>query len=192
MNAVWEVPPNYREICRIDMQNDKRLALLINGLCLLIGIILLVPLLFFQRLYLFLEETESLADYFVPLVVLLVSMIVYLFLHEWVHGLCIRYFSGKKAHYGFTGLYAFAASEAYFSKKSYIVIALAPIVVWGVVLTILLFCVADTWFWVVYLVQVINISGAAGDLYVTFRLSKMPREILVRDSGVMMEIYSPE
>ena len=83
------------------------------------------------------EQTENLLDCSLPLLVLGFSMIVYMVLHEWIHGLCIWYFSGRKANYGFTGLYAFAASEAYFPKKPYIIIALAPIVVWGVILTVL-------------------------------------------------------
>lgn len=48
------------------------------------------------------------------------------------------------------------------------------------------------WFWVVYLIQLINLSGAAGDLFVTVRFSKMPKDILVRDYGVGMTVYSAE
>ena len=192
MNAVWQLPFYYRLVCRLDLQNDKRLVFLVNGLCLLIGVIMLIPLFFSKFLYHWMEQTENLLDCVLPIIVLIFSMIVYMVLHEWIHGLCIRYFSGRKANYGFTGLYAFAASEAYFPKKPYIIIALAPIVVWGVILTVLFFFVTDVWFWVVYLIQVVNISGAAGDLYVTWRLSKLPKEILVRDSGVVMEVYSAE
>lgn len=89
-------------------------------------------------------------------------MVLYLVLHELVHGICMRAFSGVRPHYGFTGLYAYAGSSAYFGKKPYIVIALAPIVVWGAVLAILNLLVPASWFWPVYFIQIINVSGAAG------------------------------
>ena len=86
-------------------------------------------------------------------------------------------------------MYAYAGSDAYFGKKPYIVIALAPVVVWGVVLLILNLLAGDGWFWVVWLIQVSNLSGAAGDLYVTAKLSKMSADILIQDSGVSMTVY---
>lgn len=48
------------------------------------------------------------------------------------------------------------------------------------------------WFWVVYLIQMMNISGAAGDLYVSASFSKLPKDILINDTGVSMTIYSKD
>ena len=202
MKTVWELPQNYREICRIDLKNNKRLAILINVISLLIGAGMIVPVWFYKPPYLISEPiglyktvyltsdpNDRISELLLFCIVSLLAMIGYVFLHEWVHGLCIRYFSGKKAHYGFTGLCAFAGSEAYFPKKPYIIIALAPVVVWGVVLTVLLFLVPGRWFWTVYLVQVCNFSGATGDLYVTWGVSRMSKEILVRDHGASMDFY---
>lgn len=61
--------------------------------------------------------------------------------------------------YGFTGLYAYAGSEAYFTKKRYFIIALAPVAVWGVVLLALCMLVPAPWFWTVYLIQIGNIAA---------------------------------
>jgi hypothetical protein len=96
----------------------------------------------------------------------------------------------KKVKYGFTGLYAFAGSDDYYYKKPYIAIALAPIVVWGVILGIVNALVPVEWFWVVYFIQLINLSGAAGDLYVTCRFAGLPKDILIRDYGVSMTVYA--
>ena len=98
----------------------------------------------------------------------------------------------KKVKYGFTGLYAFAGSEDYYNKKAYIFIALAPVVLWGVVLAVINPFVPVEWFWIVYLVQIMNLSGAAGDLFVTIKFSRMPRDILVQDSGLGMTVFSKE
>ena len=96
----------------------------------------------------------------------------------------------KRVKYGYTGLYAFAGSEDYYDKAAYIFIALAPVVLWGVVLLVLQFFVPTSWFWVVYCVQLTNLSGAAGDYFVSIRFSRLPKDILVRDYGVGMNVYS--
>ena len=69
-------------------------------------------------------------------------------------------------------------------------VALAPVVLWGVVLLILGNLVPAAWFWVVYLIQIVNISGAMGDFFVTVRFSVLPAHILVFDRGVGMTVYS--
>lgn len=188
MENTFELPEGYSELLQVDLQKDKRLMLLVNGISLLIVIIMIVianskiPI---TTLYDF-----DINQNIVRLILLLVGMIGYIILHELVHGIFIRYFSGKKASYGFTALYAYAGSKAYFNKRSYIIIAIAPIVIWGTVLLILNCIVSKQWFWVVYIIQVVNISGAAGDLYVTWRFSNMPDDILIQDTGVAMTVYS--
>lgn len=64
--------------------------------------------------------------------------------------------------------------------------------IWGVVLLACMLAVPATWFWVVYLIQIGNLSGAAGDFYVAWNMQKMPEEILVQDSGVSMRVYARE
>ena len=68
--------------------------------------------------------------------------------------------------------------------------ALAPLVVWGVIITAILLVVPRNWFWTAYVLQMINIAGAAGDIYVSVKFSKMPDDILVMDTGVEMKVYS--
>ena len=63
-------------------------------------------------------------------------------------------------------------------------------VVIGVVLLALCMLVPAPWFWTVYLIQIGNIAGAAGDFYVVWRFAAMPPDILVRDAGVDMTVYS--
>lgn len=46
------------------------------------------------------------------------------------------------------------------------------------------------WFWIVFIIQVINISGAAGDIYVFIRLLNMRGPVLVKDAGTSMEIFA--
>lgn len=189
---VTQLPHGYTEILHLDLQKDKKPALLVNILAILIAVVMCVTAYFFIPLPSFFATSGGARISLLHSVVLLAGMILYMFLHELVHGICIKHFSGKSAHYGFTGLYAYAGSDVYFDKKSYLFIALAPIVFWGIVLLVLN-CVIDiSWFWVIYFIQVCNISGAAGDLYVTCQFAKLPSDILVQDSGIAMTVYSAE
>jgi hypothetical protein len=101
-----------------------------------------------------------------------------------------KLFGTKKVKYGFTGLYAFAGSADYYPKLPYIAIALAPVVLFGIIFAVALPFVPEKWFWVVYILQLSNIAGAAGDFYVTVRFFGMPKDILVHDSGTSMTVYS--
>lgn len=193
MKALQELPAGYNEIYRLNLQRDKKTALFVNIFSLIIAVAMFVPMIFIvplSSLFSFIENmmTEKL----VRILVLIGAGIAYIFLHELVHGITMKAYGTKKVKYGYTGLYAFAGSDDYYDKKSYIVIALAPIVVFLVVFAVLSFIVPLEWFWVVYFLQICNVSGAAGDLFVTFKFSKMPKDILVKDSGVEMTVYAKQ
>lgn len=192
MKAQNSLPAGYREVCRIDLQKDKKLALLVNGAALLIGVVMVVPMHFHISIATLFDLSEGFVPYLLRLLCMLLGLTLYIILHELVHAAAMRLSGTQKVNFGFTGLYAFAGSADYYDRPHYILIALAPIVVWGVVLGLLCALVPPAWFWVVYIIQVTNISGAAGDLYITYRMAKLPPDLLVQDSGVRMTVYAPQ
>lgn len=191
MKRSFEVlPEGYEKDFGIDLMKDKKLAVLVNLLAVVIGIAMILPAHLIVPIGMLFDFSQGMGMYALRFGVLIVSMILYVVLHEFVHGLTMKYFGVKKVHYGFHGLYASAGCDEYLDKKSYLAVALAPVVVWGIVFLILQFFVDESWFWVVWLLQVINISGAAGDFYVTFKFARLSKDILVRDHGVGMEVFS--
>ncbi len=192
MKAVEKLPEGYREIYTIDLQKDKKTSLLVNLFALVIAALFAVPMHFIVPVTTLFSMENGLTSYTVRCVAMIVLMIVYMILHEAVHGIAMKMCGTKKVKYGFTGLYAFAGSNDFYDKKSYIFIALAPVVLWGIVLAVINPFVSAEWFWVVYMIQLTNISGAAGDLFVTVKFSRMPGDILVQDYGVGMKVYSRE
>lgn len=190
MKAFQTLPENYKEIFTVNLQKDKGIAFFINVLATVIAVVLIVPMNFYIPISTLFSFENGMTDYFVRFGVLLVSIIAYMILHELVHGITMKMCGTKKVKYGFTGLYAFAGSDDYYDKKSYIIIALAPVIVWGVVIAVINAFVPNEWFWVCYFVQICNLSGAAGDIYVTAKFSKLPSDILVKDIGVGMTVYS--
>lgn len=190
--AVYSLPEGYREIYSIDLQKNKRMAVVINVIALVICLVMIVPVFPRFMLSMMVSMSDENGGYLVRLVAFAALSIGYIVLHELVHGIAMKLFGTKKIKYGFTGVYAFAASDDFYPKIPYIIIALAPIVVWGIVLAAAALLVPKDWFWIVYSIQLFNISGAAGDLFVTFRFLRLPRDILIHDHGVGMVVYSAQ
>lgn len=190
--AISGLPGGYKPCLFVDLQKDKKLSILINLLALLIAAAMAVPMHFAVPITTLFDMEQGMGAYFLRFAVLLAGVVAYIVLHEAVHGIAMKLCGTKKVKYGFTGLYAFAGSEDYYSKGAYIFIALAPVVLWGVVMFAINLFVPTAWFWVVYMIQIMNISGAAGDAYVTVRFSKLPKDILVQDTGLSMTVYSKD
>ena len=192
MRRFENLPDDYREIYSIDLQKDKKMSLIVNGLAIVIAALLAIPMNFVVPFYTMFNLENGTKDMLIKYGVLIALMITYMILHEIVHGIAMRICGTKKVEYGFTGLYAFAGSKDFYDIKSYIFIALAPVVLWGVILGVVNLFVPIGWFWVVYLIQIVNLSGAAGDLFVTIKFSRLPKDILVQDYGVGMKVFSKE
>ncbi|MBQ9784055.1 MAG: DUF3267 domain-containing protein [Clostridia bacterium] len=192
MRSTKDLPREYRETAQINLQSNKKELLLVNGGAILIAIVMTAIALIFVPVNSFFD-LETPMPTVLRIGAMLVGMIVYLVLHEAVHCIFMRAFCREvKPTFGFTGIYAYAASRAYFCRRDYLTVALSPVVIWGIVLIVLNVLVPRPWFWVVYFVQIINVSGAAGDLYVTARMLRMPSTLLVQDDGVSMRIYLPK
>lgn len=115
--------------------------MLVNGLALLIAAAMIVLMNLFVPLATLWRENNSL----IKCLVFLVSLVAYTFLHELVHGIAMKAFGTKKVKFGFTGMYAFTCSDDYYNKKSYIVIALAPVVVFLFILGLINAFVPTSW-----------------------------------------------
>lgn len=188
---VFKLPEGYSEIKKVNLQKDKKLAVLVN-----IGALVIMIALFIIGTLVVPISFDTISDNYLLFLLkglgIFVVLFLYIIAHELVHGIFIKIFSGKKAKYGFTGLYAYAGSEAYFNKFHYIVIALAPVVFFGFIFLLLNIFLLKEWFWVIYIIQMFNLSGAAGDIYITGLIIKFPKDILINDIGVEMVIYSKE
>ena len=193
MKIVKEMPEGYKRICNVNLQKDKKLSLKINIISIVIAVLMAAPMIYFVPLTDVLDFSNGFEGIMNEIIVLLVAMTAYIVLHEAVHGVFMKIFGCKKLKFGFTGLYAFAGTDELISKKAYRIIAMAPVVIWGVVLLALLFIpMGKPLFWLFYLLEIVNVSGAVGDIFVTLKFSKMPEDILIHDNGVSMNVYSKE
>lgn len=188
---VGRLPDGYRLIGKIELSDDLPTARKIAILSVAIAVVsfcvglALVP---FRRTF----SVEAGVGILLRRIVCTIGLILaYLILHEGVHGLFIRILGKVKPTFGVSGAYLYAGTDrAWFDRMSYLVIALAPVVVWTIVLTIGLAMASSQWFWALYLVQVVNLSGSAGDLFLAGTVLRMPPDVLVQDTGVSMSFFS--
>ena len=190
MKAVKNLPEGYREICTIDLQKNKKMALVVNLLAIVIAALLAIPMHYVVPISSLFSMENGMQSYMFRFVGMFVLLILYMVLHELVHGIAMKMCGTKKVKYGFTGIYAYATSNDFYDKKTYIFIALAPVVLWGIILAVVNMFVSLEWFWVVYLIQISNLSGFAGDLYVTVKFLRLPSDIQIQVYGVGMTVFS--
>lgn len=189
MTVTTKLPEGYRAAETLDLQKNRKQMLIVNGLAFLIFAIMYIPVSVRFPLNAWMEQFSRKEIIWLS-VIMLAGVVLYLVGHELTHGIVMKLRGGSEVKYGFTGLYAFAGSEAdYFDKTSYIMIALAPVVVWGILFTVLL-VLFPKWFWLIYFWQMINVGGAAGDFYVTGKTIRMPETVLVKDTGVSMTFFT--
>ena len=115
-------------------------------------------------------------------------LVAYIALHELVHGAAMFALSGVKPVFGIRLPYAYAGSTAWFDRRSHVITALAPLIVWGIVLQILISRLPGMWFWPLWIVQISNLSGSAGDIYCAWALLRMDGRLLIQDTGTRMRV----
>ena len=188
-HAFWELPPGYSLEREVKLSEDRGALEILTAL----QLVLMAVLIFFGRWHHPVREAFSMGAVrtAAAFCFMAVGILIYFLAHEWVHGVFIRLFTGRSAAFGFElkkGM-AYAYSNAFFAKSPYVVIALAPLVVWTVLLGLLLRDVPESWFWYLYVIQIVNVSGAVGDLYVTWLTLRMPKDVLILDNGMEMRYY---
>ena len=179
----------YKECTRIDLVKNKKEALLVNiyGIIIMVVMAVFIPLLIMGGIIEFNLETTF------PLffIVLLISLILYIPLHEIVHGIVLKNYTDEKLSFGWKLVYAYCGSkEAVVDRKEYYAVALAPLLVFSVVF-ISLMVLNPSLSLVWYVMELMNVSGSVGDIYVSIKLRKeKSRDILITDSGTDMSFWS--
>ena len=179
----------YKECTKIDLVKNKKEALLVNiyGIIIMVVMAVFIPLMIMGGIIEFNLETTF------PLffIVLLISLILYIPLHEIVHGIVLKKYTDEKLSFGWKLVYAYCGSkEAVVNRREYYAVALAPLLGFSVVF-ISLMVLNPSLSLVWYVMEIMNVSGSVGDIYVSIKLRKeKSRDILITDSGTDMSFWS--
>ncbi len=199
MLPTTTLPETYTSIGTLDLSRDRRKLVQLNLIA--IGLLLASGWLF-GVLMSAIRPADSaqlafpisgLADALGILLLMLLVTGVMLVLHEGLHGLFFWRYTGERPLFAMRLSYAFAAAPRwYIPKRKYLVVALAPLV--GITLLALgaAFLVPAGWLRGLWMLLVLNTSGAVGDMAVVAWLLRQPESCLARDQGDAVTLYLPE
>lgn len=113
----------------------------------------------------------------------LLGCILYIILHEITHLIFMKIFSKEKINISIKFPTISVGSNAKYSKKQFSIIALAPVIILGIILILLiLFSSKDyTFLWSILLT--LNFAGSGGDFLQFLKISKYPTITYFQDTS---------
>lgn len=192
--AKETLPDGYAAVETVNLVKNRKQLLIVNGLAVVLAaaLVLLGVLIRPQAFHELFSFGQNGLQTACKWLIIGVGSFAYIIGHEAVHGLLMWRFSHIRPSFGFSLAYAYAGSSCYFAKGAYLLIAIAPVTVWFVLLGITALLAPSGWFWVIWLIQVINLGGAAGDFFVFARVLRQPKTLLVQDTGTSMMFFLPQ
>ncbi|MCF0117267.1 MAG: DUF3267 domain-containing protein [Bacilli bacterium] len=196
-NFVTSIPDNYVLIKHINAKDNHKTMLLLTIFS-FIPMLIIEPILYFvAKKYFSLNIGENFVELlFVP-IILLISLILYVILHELTHGVTYKIFTGAKLTYGFNLAVAFCGvPDIYVKRKTSMCALLAPFVIFSIILiplTIILLFVNPLYALASGIVLSSHLGGCDGDLlWVYYYLIKYKNlNTLMRDTGPEQWLYAP-
>lgn len=183
-----DLPPGYEQVYHLSVTENNRALLWLNGLGLLTalatGVVAFGWYFLLQSLRAPWPGGES------PWWLLSVLIILVIALHEWLHGLAIRYYGGWPRYGAIPRKFVvYATADAYFYRDPFIAIALAPLVVLTGAGLLLMPLLPDVHALNVALLVVANGAGAAGDIWMAYVARRYGRDTLILDEADSIRVF---
>ena len=178
-----QLPPNYQFDMKMDLKKDKKINIAIQGLFLLIAAVMIGLAMWLNF------PTKNNWGTGLTVLVTVAMCAVYMITHELIHGIFLKLLSGVKPKYFVRFPFLCTGSEAYFNKTSFTIVALAPVVIWGILLPAMLALLPADYFLSIYIVTALNFAGAAGDYFQVFAISKLSPTALMQDNGKETKVF---
>lgn len=198
MKATQSLPPNYLPVGKVSLKSMKQIILInILGLVLFILSLLFFP--WFAKHFrpdftsFFEFELTSLIDIVIGLLKIILPIVLVMVVHEAFHAFFFWFFSKQKPVVGFKGAYGYAALPGwYFPRNQYLIISLAPLFFITLLGLVSLLLLPVSTLKMVLIALIINTPGAAGDIFVVFRLITKPPSSYVLDEIDSIEFFTPD
>ena len=194
MTSCSTLPEGYKGTDYVNLHADKKKYALLNGVSFLIGAVMTFlgwlwrsfePLLELLRM--------GITTYYLWLIFLIAGVLIHLALHQLIHGLMMKHYSGLPSYYGHKGiLFKFAGNPGYFCRRHYMCIAIMPVLCAGILLGALTVLFGGAWFWLFYCLQIFNIGSAVGDFYLFGKALRTQERALFHDNGIAVAVFTEE
>lgn len=180
-----ELPVTYRAHLTVDLKKDKKLALAVQGIFVSIALVAVGAALLLSL---------PLGTDWTPIVTIFVTLaacLVYMAVHEATHGVTLQLLTKVSPSYKLRFPFLTTGNRAYLTRRSAVIVALAPAVLWGIVLLAALLALPDDYRLTAYIVLVLNFAGSAGDIVEVHVVSRQRPEALVQDDGNKVHVFLP-
>ena len=185
-----ELPDGYRLCWVSDLLRDRNTLLIVNLLS--FGLFVLLSAFGIRRL-LSLPLVPILElpfrKYFVWMVTVIIGCVLQILLHAHAHAVFCGWISRKPAVFGCRKMYVYAVGGGYFGRVTFIVIELLPFILQALALVFLQLTMKPVYAAAVYIVQIVNVSGSAREIYTAIMLILNPKAKWIRDEGLVIRAY---
>ena len=170
---------NYKEISSFSVNNKKPQTVL--SVIFLLAAGLGVGLIFLTKAY---------KNNIVPIWAIVLLIIAFIVIHELLHIIFMVIFSKGKVNVKVKFPTIAVGSDAYFNKSQYIIIALVPVVVLGMVSLVCLLALPYKLLFSILLT--LNFATASGDYILTYYASKQDKNTYFVDQADKTLVYTRE
>lgn len=180
-----ELPTTYAKHRTVDFKKERKIAVLIQAIFVGVALLATAVALLFEL---------PLASEWHPVITLVVTVLaglIYMAAHEATHGVTLRLLSGAQPSYRFKFPFLTTSSSLYLTRRSIVITALTPCVIWGGVLLVALFVVPADARLTVYILLALNFAGSAGDYVEATLALQQPRGTLLQDDADQIHVFRP-
>lgn len=192
VNSYKNLPEGYEAVREIDAVGNKRVAVGLNAAALLLST-LSGTLLYFLRFrrFTFTVDEINFGAYLLFTLGLLLSMFVYLVLHELVHGIVYKFMTREKLTFGISFSCAYCGvPDVFVTKKTALSALVAPFAVFTVAFALPIAFVGDYAALFLSFLLVLHLGECSGDLYdMILLLFVIKGDVLMKDTGPKQTFY---
>lgn len=193
-----KLPENYRLVKTVDATKAP-FAVVFNllSLVMMVGAFAVLYFAFGTDVSLIKEQFLTLPDFtkILALLLLVVGFIVYIVLHELVHGVVYKAFTKRKLTFGVTMTCAYCGvPDVFVYRTASLCAVLAPFVIFSIAFIVPMFFLQNTvWFLLLAALFAMHFGGCVGDLYITvlYVFKFRDEKTLMRDTGPVQTFYLP-
>ncbi len=193
-----KLPENYRLVKTVDATKAP-FAVVFNllSLVMMVGAFAVLYFAFGTDVSLIKEQFLTLPDFtkILALLLFVVGFIVYIVLHELVHGVVYKAFTKRKLTFGVTMTCAYCGvPDVFVYRTASLCALLAPFVIFSIAFIVPMFFLQNTvWFLLLAALFAMHFGGCVGDLYITvlYVFKFRDGKTLMRDTGPEQTFYLP-
>lgn len=193
-----KLPENYRLVKTVDATKAP-FAVVFNllSLVMMVGAFAVLYFAFGTDVSLIKEQFLTLPDFtkILALLLFVVGFIVYIVLHELVHGVVYKAFTKRKLTFGVTMTCAYCGvPDVFVYRTASLCALLAPFVIFSIAFIVPMFFLQNTvWFLLLAALFAMHFGGCVGDLYITvlYVFKFRDGKTLMRDTGPVQTFYLP-